>query len=84
MTDKKTTISFFASGIGFIGILTIVFIVLKLIGVIGWSWLWVFVPLWGLIALVVGGIILFFVVVVVIAVVSVLFDRGKRRKGGRR
>lgn len=33
-------------GIGFTGLLTIVFIVLKLCGVINWSWLWVLSPLW--------------------------------------
>lgn len=33
-------------GIGFFGILTIVFIVLKLCKVITWSWLWVLAPLW--------------------------------------
>ena len=32
--------------IGFVGLLTIVFIVLKLTGVIEWSWLWVLSPLW--------------------------------------
>jgi hypothetical protein len=35
-----------AGGIGFTGILTIVFIVLKLTGVIQWSWLWVLSPIW--------------------------------------
>lgn len=33
-------------GIGFVGLLTIVFIVLKLIGKITWSWWWVLSPLW--------------------------------------
>lgn len=33
-------------GLGFAGVLTIVFIVLKLIGVISWSWVWVLSPLW--------------------------------------
>ena len=33
-------------GIGFFGVLTIVFIVLKLCGVISWSWIWVLSPLW--------------------------------------
>ena len=32
--------------ISFFGILTVVFIVLKLTGVIGWSWLWVLGPIW--------------------------------------
>ena len=33
-------------GISFIGLLTIVFIVLKLCGVIAWSWWWVLSPIW--------------------------------------
>lgn len=35
-----------SGGIGFIGLLTIVFIVLKLTSVIAWSWFWVLAPLW--------------------------------------
>lgn len=33
-------------GIGFCGLLAIVFIVLKLVGIIKWSWIWVLSPLW--------------------------------------
>ena len=44
MNSKKT-------GLGFMQILTIVFIVLKLCHVIEWSWLWVLAPLWGPLAL---------------------------------
>lgn len=32
--------------IGFVGLLTIVFIVLKLMDVITWSWWWVLSPIW--------------------------------------
>lgn len=35
-----------SGGIGFCGVLTIVFIVLKLLGKITWSWIWVLSPLW--------------------------------------
>lgn len=35
-----------SGGIGFVGLLTILFIGLKLGGVISWSWLWVLSPLW--------------------------------------
>lgn len=35
-----------SGGIGFFGILCIVFIVLKLCNVIDWSWMWVLAPLW--------------------------------------
>lgn len=33
-------------GIGFVGLLTILFIALKLLGVINWSWWWVLAPIW--------------------------------------
>ena len=33
-------------GIGFVGLLQIVFIVLKLVGVIDWKWIWVLSPIW--------------------------------------
>ena len=35
-----------SGGIGFFGFLTLLFIGLKLCGVIAWSWLWVLAPLW--------------------------------------
>ena len=35
-----------SGGIGFVGLLTICFIVLKLIGIINWSWVWVISPIW--------------------------------------
>ena len=35
-----------SGGIGFAGLLTILFIGLKLTGVIAWSWLWVLAPMW--------------------------------------
>lgn len=35
-----------SGGIGFLGLLTIAFIVLKLMGVITWSWVWVLAPSW--------------------------------------
>ena len=35
-----------SGGIGFTGLLAIVFIILKLCGIITWSWWWVLSPLW--------------------------------------
>lgn len=40
MMDNKGT------SIGFVGLLQIVFIVLKLCGIINWSWIWVLSPIW--------------------------------------
>ena len=39
--NNKTSV-----GIGFTGLLTLLFIGLKLCGVISWSWLWVLSPFW--------------------------------------
>ena len=44
MKDKRTSTS--GGGVGFAGLLTIAFIVLKLLGKITWSWVWVLSPLW--------------------------------------
>lgn len=41
MNNKQTS-----GGIDFTDLLTIVFIILKLCGVIAWSWWWVLAPLW--------------------------------------
>jgi hypothetical protein len=53
-----------SGGLGFVGALTIVFIVLKLLGKISWSWVWVLSPIWILGILVIAllvfyGILLF-------------------------
>lgn len=49
-------------GPGLCSILTVAFIILKLCGVISWSWWWVLAPTWiplavALVILIVGGII---------------------------
>ena len=61
--DVKTSAS---GGIGFGGLLTIVFIVLKLIGVISWSWVWVLAPLWIPVAIVIL-ILLFLLIMAIVA-----------------
>jgi len=41
MADSSSS----SSGIGFVGLLTVVFITLKLLGKIDWSWFWVLSPM---------------------------------------
>lgn len=57
--------------IGFCGLLTILFIALKLMGYIAWSWLWVLAPLWVWIAL----ILLFYLLVLAIVVLGSIFGK---------
>ena len=41
--DKKSSAS---SGLGFTSVLQLIFITLKLLKMIDWSWLWVLAPTW--------------------------------------
>lgn len=42
MNERQAT----NGGLGFCGALALLFIGLKLVGVIGWSWWWVLAPIW--------------------------------------
>ena len=55
-------------GLGIVSILTIVFIVLKLSGVIKWHWIWVLSPIW-------------ISTVIMVAVFSVILIGGRIKKG---
>lgn len=58
MENKST----YTSGISTASLLGIVFVVLKLCGVINWSWVWVLAPFW----------IPFAIVIVILAVVAII------------
>jgi hypothetical protein len=67
---SKVTATASSSGIGFFGLLTIVFIVMKLAGigaVAQWSWLWVLSPLWLPTVVAIIGVIIAFIVVGILA-----------------
>lgn len=57
-------------GIGFAGMLTILFIALKLTGNITWSWLWVLSPLWISFGIAIGLIIIVLIIAAIAAVAS--------------
>lgn len=61
-----------SSGIGICGVLTIVFVVLKLIGVINWSWLWVLCPLW-----------INLLLTIIVAVIIVIINKRTSNKYGK-
>ena len=54
-----------SGGCGFAGLLTIAFIVLKLIHKIGWSWWWVLSPLW------IGAAVAVAIIAVVLAIAGI-------------
>ena len=60
MADSSSS----SSGIGFGGLLAVLFIALKLTGYINWSWWWVLSPLW--IGAIIGIIILLTVLIIYI------------------
>lgn len=63
MSNEANATASASGGVGFAGLLTIAFIVLKLTHVINWSWVWVLSPLWI-------SFLLFVVVVSVVALIA--------------
>lgn len=53
-----------SGGIGFTGALTLLFIALKLLKVISWSWWWVLSPIW-----------ISIILVIVLAILTVIVDK---------
>lgn len=76
MSNNNTS----SGGIGFLGVLTIVFIVLKLTGYIAWSWWLVLSPLWLPITLVIGGVLIYFAVIYGAALCVLIYGNYKNRK----
>jgi hypothetical protein len=75
MRDRK---HYSGGGLGLASVLTIVFIVLKLVGTINWSWWWVLSPLWINAILVV----VLFLIIFVVALITEIRD-SKGIHGGR-
>lgn len=54
-----------SGGVGFFGLMFLIFMTLKLTGFINWSWWWVTAPLWG-------GFALIFIVILIVALIKSL------------
>ena len=59
-----------STGIGFLGLLTLIFITLKLLGKITWPWLWVLSPIWIPIAVVCVCLVFLFIFVAIKVLVN--------------
>jgi len=55
-----------SSGIGFTGLLTVLFVALKLTDIIDWSWWWVLSPLWIVLALGILGLVIIVIVAIIV------------------
>lgn len=71
MSNSKASAS--GGGIGFCGLLTIVFIALKLTHYITWGWLWVLSPLWIPTAIVLSIFLIALVIGVLVHLVKAIF-----------
>lgn len=84
----KSSSSSSSSGISAAGLLGVAFVVLKLTGIITWSWWWVTAPFWGGLAigltLVIGGGLLVGVVAGVIAIADSRSRRLARKRNTKR
>ena len=59
-----------SSGTGILGLLGVLFVGLKLAGIITWSWWYVTLPFWGGIALVLSILAVVFIGALIVAAVS--------------
>lgn len=64
-----------SGGIGFAGLLAVLFIGLKLTGYIAWSWVWVLSPLWIGLAFVMAAIIGLLLIMAVFALTGAIAAR---------
>lgn len=78
MSNNKSNNNSSAGGVGFLGLLALIFITLKLTGVIGWSWWWVLSPLW-----IPTSIVLLIFVVMLIGVVITAVVKASKQTDGR-
>lgn len=69
MTERTT-----GAGVSVVGVITIVFVILKFVGVISWKWVWVFSPIWLSAAFVVGIGILALVSFSIIAIADFVIE----------
>jgi len=66
MSDEKNVSTSGSGGIGISGVLGVVFVVLKLVGVITWKWIWVLAPFWISISLAILFIMIAFVIAAIL------------------
>jgi hypothetical protein len=59
-----------SGGIGFPGLLTVLFIGLKLTGHINWSWVWILSPIWISVSFV-------FAIILIYAIIAVIMQMSK-------
>lgn len=58
-------------GIGVLGLLGVVFVTLKLVGVINWSWWYVTMPFWG-------GAVLWIAIILFVVVIKIIAEVAKK------
>lgn len=64
--NKQKIVYVGKGGLGFTGTLTFIFIILKLINVIDWSWIWVLSPLWISGLMYIGFIIILMIITILL------------------
>jgi hypothetical protein len=74
-----------SGGVGFFGLMFLIFLTLKLTGHITWSWWWIFAPLWGPVAVVATVALICGIVALLVAcfaaVVAYVIDEKPSKKG---
>ena len=71
MENRNTETKYVSGGLGFCDTLGIVFIVLKLCGVIDWPWIWVLAPIW------ISVVIALVLVLIILVLLAIFNSKGR-------
>jgi len=79
---KKQVIHVGGGGFGLGSLLGVVFVTLKLVGTIDWSWWWVTAPFWGPIALFFGILTTAGVIAGIVIAMAAIYEWSIKKRAG--
>jgi hypothetical protein len=68
--ENKTVVK--KQGLGLGTVLTIIFVVLKLVGVIDWAWVWVLAPFWISVAI---SLVFTLIALLIVAIAAIIVSK---------
>jgi hypothetical protein len=68
--ENKTVVK--KQGLGLGTVLTIIFVVLKLVGVIDWAWVWVLAPFWISVAI---SLVFSLIALLIVAIAAIIVSK---------
>lgn len=82
MSKHESGAASVGGGVSLATVLFLIFLVLKFVGVIDWSWWWVTSPLWISVLLFIAALLIIFIVFLIIALVEYCSTKRREKRRG--